>query len=164
MSECKHRMKVNRDNIGICGKCGQEVQFPWDPKQQPVILKEGKVTSTLTERKKYYDNNKEAILADLDALGRRKTLKKWGIPTSTLAGLEKRWGRSAAKTSAAEAPTHGAGGVGTVGTVGKVGNVNNHELPPFPPLDTSWPEAVQLKWFDVYERLSATRGGDGGPW
>jgi hypothetical protein len=43
------------------------------------------------ERSKYYEDNKEAIIVDLLSSGRKMTRQKWGITSSSLFNLEKKW-------------------------------------------------------------------------
>lgn len=43
------------------------------------------------ERSKYYEDNKEAIIADLLSSGRKATCQKWGIPSSSILNLEQKW-------------------------------------------------------------------------
>jgi Zn ribbon nucleic-acid-binding protein len=43
------------------------------------------------ERSKYYEDNKEAIIADLLSSGRKATCQKWGITSSSILNLEQKW-------------------------------------------------------------------------
>lgn len=43
------------------------------------------------ERSRYYQENKDAILADLQKDGRQATRRRWQIPASTLTRLESKW-------------------------------------------------------------------------
>jgi hypothetical protein len=54
------------------------------------------------ERSKYYEDNKEAIIADLLTNGRRMTRQKWGITSSSLFNLEKKWLTSEQKAAILE--------------------------------------------------------------
>jgi RNA polymerase sigma factor (sigma-70 family) len=44
---------------------------------------------------KYYNDNREAILKDIEALGKKEALKRWGIAFGTWAGIKKRWNKRA---------------------------------------------------------------------
>lgn len=53
----------------------------------PIGTKGGDTVS----RRKYYDNNKEAIIADYTSAGFIVTARKWDIPLGSLTGLLRRW-------------------------------------------------------------------------
>lgn len=171
--ECPHKKwKIDSHNIGVCTNpdCGEVRQFPWDGKGEVIVLKKGNPISDETdnsakeehmgtnirERHRYYEDNKETIIADLLSIGRVATRKKWKIPAgATLPGLEKRWlspeQRSIIKphgppdTSNLTTPTVQAKG----------------KLPLFPEFSSTWDVSVQTKWLEIYERIvneTTTRG------
>jgi hypothetical protein len=90
------------DNIGTCRKCGQVKQYPWDGREKPKVLKEGRapehparesgplspgwISKTLKARSLWYQEHKEEILADLTRYPPRDVMKLWGIPSATLYG------------------------------------------------------------------------------
>ena len=47
--------------------------------------------SQVQERHRYYEENKGAILADIEAIGATATGEKWKIPGGTLSTLRHRW-------------------------------------------------------------------------
>lgn len=79
-------MKEN-NNYRNC-KCGGKLE----PDEDRFICSAcGKPTFSKALRHKYLERNKTDILKDLDALTRARVIKKWGIPTSTLSQLMRRW-------------------------------------------------------------------------
>jgi len=93
----------------------------------------------LTRQQKFlwYENNKTQILADIIAIGLKKTRRKWNIPSGTFTALKKRWfGPQSTQDYIAEKKLHPA-----------------NELPQFPAFSDSWMPTVQIKWLEVYERL-----------
>lgn len=92
---------------------------------------------------KYYVANRDAILADLAELGQQATMRRWGIPScGTVAAIRHGWTKSYWKPWPKKA------------------NVGDDGLPPFPPFESNWPEAVQLCWLDIYREI--VRGATGG--
>lgn len=51
----------------------------------------------LLERHRFYENNKAAILADVQSIGAKATAKKWKINDASLYHVLKRWEREAKK-------------------------------------------------------------------
>ena len=98
-------MKEN-NNYGNC-KCGGKLE----PDEDRFICSAcGKPTFSKALRHKYLERNKTDILKDLDALTRAQVIKKWGIPTSTLSQLMRRWKyHPAAPPHRASARTDGDG-------------------------------------------------------
>ena len=110
--QCIHRFQVDSHNIGTCSLCGEVRQFPYDKGEPVKVLKKGNNSNRaakkeetvkkterrnqgrntqIQERHRYYEDNKEAIIADLLSIGRPATRKKWNIAQSTLCSLEERW-------------------------------------------------------------------------
>lgn len=175
--ECPHkRWNIDSRNIGTCANpdCGEVRQFPWDQHGKVIVLKPGRVIEKEVqrmgtkgvgphgERHKYYEDNKEAIVADFLAIGRKATCEKWGIPRGgTLITLEKRWltpeqrqglnnrkrKRRKIKTARAE-----------VARAATPKAPDNGKLPAFPAFSDSWPMMVQIKWLETYENLALSKG------
>ena len=73
--QCVHRFQVDGQNIGTCSLCGEVRQFPWDRKEPVIVLNKGDTSTSqvsekeeamkpIKKRHKYYEDNKEAIIAD----------------------------------------------------------------------------------------------------
>jgi len=91
-------------------------------------------TRTRAETHEFYEVNKQDIQVDLRQLGRAATLKKWRIPEGSLAKLSRRWGISTPRTRRAPA----------------LASADNL-VPGLPPWSDDWPEAVQLKWLEIFQ-------------
>jgi len=159
--ECTHRFQVDSHNVGTCSLCGQVSQFPWEGREL-IILKKGNHSSTdiqkeehmssIKTRHKYYEANKEAIIADLLSLGRAATQKKWGIPVGgVLPSLEKRW---LTEEQRAAIPTNPPGRPKQQPHPSPSPTPSNGRLPPFPQFSDTWDPSVQLQWLEVYSELA----------
>ena len=164
---CNHpKWNIDNHNIGTCSnpKCGERRQFPFNKDGEVVVLtlskcnkgsQLGEVTpkkkrgrprkrknrSALMERHEYYLANKEAILTDHYALGHSRTAKKWEIPSSTLAGLMRKW-------------------LGAKDDAGRPGRWTGiYRLPSFPPFSNSWEPQVQVLWLQAYMKLLDSKVG-----
>jgi ribosomal protein S27AE len=62
-----------------------------ESKERAKTYKRHRQGVNIHERSKYYEDNKEAIIADLLSNGRKVTRQKWGITSSSLFNLEKKW-------------------------------------------------------------------------
>jgi uncharacterized Zn finger protein (UPF0148 family) len=94
------------------------------------------------ERHNHYAANKDAIIEDLLQIGRMPTCFKWGMPKSSLQGFIEKWltpEQQAAIPRAVYTPIVPVG--------------ENGRLPHFPEFSTKWDAAVQLKWFELYDKL-----------
>ena len=138
---------------GECKKCGQKVEFPFDGIGEkriisPGNIKEGGELNKKQGRKKFYDENKEAILADLTELGNKATAEKWDMPGSTLVGLKRRWGmpveKRGGRRKTREKPSQDS-----------ASQALRDGLPPFPAFSENWAPEVQAKWLEVYPNLSS---------
>ena len=157
---CIHRWQIDSHNAGTCSLCGEVRQFPWDGKGPVIVIKKGNHNSTamqkeehmsiIKKRHKYYEENKEAIIADLLTTGRPATRKKWNIAQSTLCSLEKRW---LTKEQKAAIPTDGQPTQGATPTPTNT-TPSNGRLPPFPQFSNTWEPSVQLEWLEVYRELA----------
>lgn len=165
-----HIWLIDRHNIGTC-KCGEVRQFPWDGRSPTIVLKRGNLSTNQVktsqvktsqvkeehmqqhhmEKHKYYEENKEKILADLRSIGRKPTCIKWSIPSPTMAQLEKRWITPQEKKELS-ARSH-ASRKSPAGRQAVVTTPTNNHLPSFPEFSNEWVEVVQIKWFEVYEQL-----------
>ena len=165
--QCVHRFQVDSQNIGTCSLCGEVRQFPWDRKEPVIVLNKGDTSTSqvsekeeamkpIKKRHKYYEDNKEAIIADLLSLGRAATQKKWGIPVGgTLPSLEKRWlteEQKAAIPSGTPGPR--PGNLTEAPHPSTISTPSNGRLPPFPQFSPTWDPSVQLQWLEVYSELA----------
>lgn len=99
------------------------------------------------ELRGYYEENKEAVLRDYYSKRLLDFLRDWHLSVAYWTKLKKEWQvkpkerpRPVRKTPTAK-PSLGPGpGPRAV-------------LPAFPEFDSSWPELVQLRWFDTYRAL-----------
>ena len=153
---CTHRFQVDSHNVGTCSLCGEVRQFPWE-RGEVVTLKKGNHStsdmqkeehmSSIKERHKYYEANKEAIIADLLSQGRAAVHKKWNITGSTLHSLERRWlteeQKKAIPSTPRETPHPSTSSA-----------PSNSRLPPFPQFSDKWQPEVQLQWLEVYGELA----------
>ncbi|MCK5235900.1 MAG: hypothetical protein KAR06_02855 [Deltaproteobacteria bacterium] len=117
--QCAHYEKINRENIGTCIHCGQVKQYPLELKGKAVILKAGdpakanmkalknqipippeqeepmsptaEQKKAMTEKNRYYEENKEAIIACLKEKGRKTAMEEWSIPDGSIGTLMNRW-------------------------------------------------------------------------
>jgi len=165
-TSCVHKFQVDGQNIGTCSLCGEVRQFPWDRDDPVIVLNKGdpsisqvskkeehmrhKTLSNIQERHKYYEDNKEAIIADLLSLGRAATRKKWNIPSSTMVYLEKRW---LTKEQRATILGDNPGRPKQQHHPSTSLTPSNGRLPPFPPFSDTWQPEVQLQWLEVYEHI-----------
>ena len=154
---CTHKWQIDRQNVGTCSVCGEVRQFPMDKGQEPVTLKKGNPpgknhghfprTPPLHDAWRRHENNKQAIIADLFAIGNTATCKKWGILPQTMSGLKQRWLTPEERSRI----FWDRGGHRTRGTPGQPSH--NGHLPHFPEFSGSWDPSVQLKWLEVYQNL-----------
>ena len=100
----------------------------------------GREARTLTDMKRYYEQNKEDILSDIKDIGAKKTRKKWQIPAGTFSGLQKRWIPLEEQKPPQERrqPT-------------------NNQLPQLPIWSDTWPVPVQEKWLDIWLYLATKK-------
>ena len=110
--------------------------------------------SNIKESHRYYEKNKEAIIADLLSTGRSATRKKWGITSSSLHSLGTRWLTKEQKAAipTERQPTQETTPPPTNSTP------SNGQLPPLPQFSNAWEPEVQLQWFEVYETLATRKG------
>ena len=74
--QCKGVIPIEGDGKkGVCSLCGRP------PLEDP------------RDRHAFYEQNRSEIIADLRAIGREETRKKWNIPYDSLCRLEKIWCR-----------------------------------------------------------------------
>lgn len=170
--ECKHiKWLIDRHNIGTCvgtpddPGCGEARQFPLSAGGQVIVLKKGNPTSKLLgkeehmdphkqERHKYYEENKEAIIADLFSLGRVATRAKWNIPKGSLGKLERQWLTEEQRLKLSVNLGTPPGTPGETPHPSTNSTPSNGRLPPFPQFSDTWEPEVQLQWLEVYEKLT----------
>jgi hypothetical protein len=157
-----HSFAIDKQNIGTC-HCGEVRQFPWQKGEQVIVLKKGDPSisqvsnkeedmTSIRERHKYYEKNKEAIIADLLTLGRAATQKKWGIPPGgTITSLEERWLTEEQRSTI---PSNPRGRPKQQPHHSTIATPSNGRLPPLPPFSDKWQPEVQLQWLEVYAHLA----------
>lgn len=112
------------------------------------------MTISNIEKHKHYEEHKDEILADLRSTGRLATYKKWKIPRSTMAQLEKRWlTPQEMQALTLRSRTHRKSPARSQAVVTTPTNNVHNNLPSFPVFSNEWAESVQLKWFEIYEQL-----------
>jgi len=158
---CNHpKWILDSQNIGTCAnpECEEKRQFPLHKGDLVVVLRESKcnsqvekgeevkekpgrkkASSHLFERGVYYEKNKEAIVADLFAMGRLATREKWNIPKGTIGKLERRWLDKKQRSKITPGPQQP--------------KTQKDRLPAFPEFSTTWDPTVQVKWLEIYEKL-----------
>jgi hypothetical protein len=161
--DCIHRWQIDSHNKGTCSLCGEVRQFPWDRKEPVIVLNKGDTSTSqvsekegdmnsIKKRHKYYEANKEAIIADLLSLGRAATQKKWGIPVGgTLPSLEKRW---LTEEQRAAIPTNPPGRPKQQPHPSPSPTPSDGRLPPLPQFSDNWDPSVQLQWLQLYSELA----------
>jgi hypothetical protein len=162
---CVHKWQIDSQNVGTCSLCGEVRQFPMEKDGQVVVLKPGRPPAKrgrpkrnrtwtgIREKNQYYEAHKEEIARDLLSIGRSATREKWGIPTSTITSLERRW-----LTEAQRAQIETYGPAGSPLRPSPSSPSRNGPLPPFPEFSGTWDPDVQLRWLEVYQTLAAGAG------
>jgi len=108
--------------------------------------------TSIRQRHKYYEQNKEAIIADLLTLGRAATQNKWAIPRGgTIASLEKRWLTEEHRSTI---PSNPPGRPKQQPHPSTNSTTSNGRLPPLPQFSDNWDPSVQLQWLEVYSELA----------
>jgi hypothetical protein len=131
----------------------------WEREANSILPQEGKKNHDYPKYKRksatrinnakkhaYYEANKEAIVADLLNLGRTPTIKRWGIVRNTMYYLEGRW---LTEEQRARISPNGP----ALPASGRPQTSNNGRLPQFPEFSPAWEATVQVKWFEIYEKL-----------
>jgi hypothetical protein len=172
--ECTHRFQVDSQNIGTCSLCGEIRQFPYDKGEPVKVLKKGSPNHLLSndnkpdnqrrtgmhrhegkypKKHRYYEDNKEAIIADLLSQGRSATRKKWNIPKGSLGRLERKWLTEEQRLKLSVNPDTPPG-TPEPPHPSTTSAPSNGRLPPFPPFSDNWEPEVQLSWIDAYRALA----------
>lgn len=148
----------------------QRVKFLNKQEQGGVVMSKPNTKSAIPpkpasryEMKRYYEDNKEAILEDLAELGEKEMLRRWGISQATwlsskkgsLIGIAVRWGIVSQEGTR---PPNGMsqlpeGMEPCEKQVPDAARVNK-AFPAFPPFDASWPTEVQIEWIITYRELA----------
>lgn len=203
-----------------CLSCGKTMDKPNEKEGNEMVVNIPKATVFCTtedtptntvppkpegrkEAHKYYEDNKEQIIADYNAMSRKDVLRKWQMADAVLHGLLKRWGVKPKKTynktgkswvkpdkspsitvnndhlrevikagTSPEAASNDGDhdhcwwckkpiiNNGTpLETETPISNLETIRVelpadkPSLPTFSDNWPESVQLKWLDVYEKL-----------
>jgi len=166
--DCAHQWSIDNHNIGVCTVCNKVRQYPWE-KGEVVVLKKGNpsinkvskeehMEGNIKERHRYYEEHKDEIIADLKTIGRTPTRKKWNIPAGgAIVSLLKRWltqeERDAISLIKSKRGPKQKGNIPP--RQGTLAPSANGDHPKFPEFSNEWVPAVQLKWFDLYEKLLA---------
>lgn len=180
INNCPHQERIDpATHIGVCRLCGQERQYDCYNLKPPVIIKEGRVPEdppatkeetkvskeftestlkpenwdkmALKKKKKWFDENGQVILNDLAAIGNTETRKKWGIRTSTLIGLLRRWGEYHPARKGGERPAPQETKEPTISR--KVQELLPIPMPFFPTFDKGWRQEVQIEWLKTYVEI-----------
>jgi len=161
--ECTHRFQVDSQNKGTCSLCGEARQFPWHRADPVIVLNKGRTSTSrvspkeedmtsIRQRHKYYEENKDAIIADLLTLGRAATQKKWGIPPGgTITSLEDRWLTQEQRSTIPPKPR---GRPKQQPHPSTNSTTSNGRLPPLPHFSDNWDPSVQLQWLQLYSELA----------
>jgi hypothetical protein len=111
-------------------------------------------------RRRYFLENKEALLADFKALGKKTLLAKWNLTTKTWAQLWLSWSKPAkpnrSKTPDSSIPRDIPSSSRCQENDGTERD-KKAELPPFPPWDESWSDYLKCAWLDAYARVNGGR-------
>lgn len=110
------------------------------PKEEPhkeVAVK----TDERKARHKFYEENKDAIVADMLKMGRQPARRKWQIPKGILPQLIEKWlsPDQVAIMNHVEMPA---------------AEKEDRQLPALPPFSALLDGPAQLKWLEIYEKLS----------
>ncbi|MDD5700448.1 MAG: hypothetical protein PHU23_00235 [Dehalococcoidales bacterium] len=106
----------------------------------------------------YYERNKAAIIEEWEGLGKPKSLPRWHISQASMNGLKKRWGLEDVQTRLdrqrkEKIPLTSPSKV----ALRTESSVKTPVFPMFPAFSDSWPEPVQIKWFDTYVMLQGVK-------
>lgn len=144
---CDHKWKKHPEFDCLVCPCGAiaEDTSAKDPFKQgeTYILKPSREeweTLSKPERHRWFEANKERILTDVRKYGYSKAKRKWDICAATWSLTMKRWG---IKLVGATRPLYQPEEEVTKGSS------------KFPEFSNDWPEAVQLKWLEIYEKKTA---------
>lgn len=138
---CDHKFKKHKNfDCQICA-CGAISGYDdiRDPLHQGgiVILKPSRddwAELSHRERSLWFEENKQRLLGDVKKYGYSLARKKWEIAGGTWTNLMVRWGIAL---------------VGETKPKYQVGKF----MPQLPDFSNDWPESVQLKWLEIYEKL-----------
>ncbi|MBA7716013.1 hypothetical protein ES703_125072 [subsurface metagenome] len=75
-----------------CKFCSEEKDFHEPKHEKPDLARYFRPRRNGSRPSGFYELNKEPILMDVDELGEKEAVKKWGIPHGTWGGLKGRWG------------------------------------------------------------------------
>lgn len=86
---CKLRTLHREGEELVCSEC--KGRFAASKPEKKRLARHHMSRAEIEERHKYYEQNKEAILADVKAMGVMATGEKWKIPGGTMSTLRRRW-------------------------------------------------------------------------
>lgn len=97
----------------------------------------GEVTWTPQERRKYYQEHKEEMVRDLIAHGKDFVVNKWRIKPQVIGHLKR-------------LPEYKEAYPGRP-------KVSPNGIPPLPAFQDKWAPEVQVKWLEVYEKVTGLK-------
>ena len=103
---------------------------------------------------KYYEDNRQAIEADIANLGVDAAMERWQIGENMLYKLRQRWGLkiNIRKPAASHQPAPGLTAAAPAKPL--------PGLPPFPAFCDTWQPDVQIRWLDAYMVLHSDARGN----
>lgn len=136
----------------------QQIPIPEEVKKE-VLMKEqevkprGAFTEERAARHKYFEGHKEEIKKSLLEVGRSATEKDWGISSSSMQGLMKRWLSPEEVKKVKEIHKGPPLEAGTPGeTKSRVTFIIT--LPNFPEFNEGWYASTKEEWLRAYTRLT----------
>ena len=127
-----------------------------EAEQAPAPVPPKPTTGNLRDIKRYYDENKERILADLEEMGIKAMCERWHIGSSVLSGLRRRWGIPSSRPhhfrkpkAVVKSPAPAPPGQPNLGARGPAPGLPQG-MPAFSP---EWPMETQVKWLEVFRDI-----------
>lgn len=121
------------------------------PVQEPVESaaerKPPRRTRNRRKFRKYYEQNKAAIIADYYSLRLKDFFRKWRFATSTWTKLKTEW-EVKPKGPPLKRPRKPKGEIPVVSV-----STQSDQLPQFPPFNDKWTSDVQIAWLETYKAL-----------
>lgn len=148
---------IESQGEAICLACGrparvvpvQKPPAPPAPPPAPPPKPRGNVAIS-----KYYEDNRQAIEADIANLGVDAAMERWQIGENMLYKLRQRWGLkiNIRKPAASHQPAPGLTAAAPAKPL--------PGLPPFPAFCDTWQPDVQIRWLDAYMVLHSDARGN----
>lgn len=176
--KCKTRTLKREGKELVCTQCKGRFSAP----EPPSHARHHMTRQQVMEKHEYYEQNREAVLADMESLGIAATVKKWKISYSTLHTLKRRWLKDlprSRKTAWAKHDyyeKHKDEILNDLKVLGRKATKEKWKLPPstlttllsrwgepvephenglpaLPPWNDEWDPEVQVKWLDIYGKV-----------